>query len=182
MESRTVANQPVSIPDFLSGGAGPPLGAGKKRELRPQVKPKRYTGRNGITYRVKRDEEVKLLLVEDDPRLRNSLKTALMRSGHTVVPAADGEEALSIYKELSRSMQPIEFILTDYQTPHLNGLELIQRIRARDAEIPALLITAFGNEDLKKECESLGKCAYLEKPATIATIIAAIKSVSISIS
>ena len=86
---------------------------------------------------------VTILIVEDNDNLRNLLHRALEGSGFSVLPAADGVEAL---RSCEQHDGTIDLVVSDIVMPRLNGLELEERIRAARPETKFLFITGFGEQ------------------------------------
>jgi DNA-binding response OmpR family regulator len=98
------------------------------------------------------------LIVEDNDNLRNLLQRTLEGVGFSVLPAADGEEAL---RWSEQHEDAIEIVVSDIVMPGLNGLELSKLIRAARPETKVLFITGFG--DQFSELREYG-ADILEKP------------------
>ena len=86
---------------------------------------------------------VTILIVEDNDNLRNLLHRALEGNGFSVLPAADGAEALRLCEQHDGT---IDLVVSDIVMPRLNGLELEERIRAARPETKFLFITGFGDQ------------------------------------
>jgi two-component system, chemotaxis family, chemotaxis protein CheY len=101
-----------------------------------------------------------VLLVEDDPEVRDTTREALERMGFYVVSAADGMEAL----EVLRSTGSVSLILLDLMMPRMNGFEFRQRQRQDPtlAGIPVIVVTAYGQ--LAEKVQELGSVSTLRKP------------------
>ena len=83
-----------------------------------------------------------VLLIEDDIEAASLLMRGLRESGYTVEHAADGREGLA------RALQgQFELIISDRMLPHLDGLTLIERLRARGSSTPVLVLSALGSVD-----------------------------------
>jgi CheY-like chemotaxis protein len=81
-----------------------------------------------------------VLLVEDEPLLRNLVQAVLARAGHAVIAAVDGGEAL----ELSRAYSgKIDLVVSDVTMPRMDGLQLTEHIRRERPETPVLLMSGF---------------------------------------
>ncbi|CAN5202973.1 sigma-54 dependent transcriptional regulator [soil metagenome] len=102
-----------------------------------------------------------ILVVEDNPTMREGLEQMLSRAGHQVVVAPNGEHALGACRS-----QPIDLVITDFKMDGMNGLELLGAIRgerlASDPEI--MLITAFGTIDIAVEAMKQGAVDFITKP------------------
>jgi two-component system response regulator PhoP len=102
---------------------------------------------------------MRVLVVEDEAALRDSLKSELARAGHTVDTAADGEEGLYAAVEF-----PIDVAIVDIGLPKLSGIELIKRLRARGRTVGVLVLTARDRWQDKVEGLGAGADDYLAKP------------------
>lgn len=78
---------------------------------------------------------MRLLIVEDEPRLREQLRTQLAGLGYAVDAVADGEEGLFLGREY-----PIDLALIDLGLPDMSGMELIRRLRAEQRDFPILIL------------------------------------------
>lgn len=101
----------------------------------------------------------KILLVDDDPSLREVLAFALREQGHEIVSASNGEAALVSME----SFQP-EVVITDLKMPGIDGIQLLERVRSLDSAIPVILLTAFGSIEDAVEAMKRGAHDYLTKP------------------
>jgi len=107
-----------------------------------------------------RSEKGRVLLVDDDEDLREHFATALTSQGFEIFTAGDGEEALT---KLAR--HPIDVIVTDLVMPKVDGFELLKTMRERGDDIPAIVLTGFG--DMHKALSiihDLKAYWFLEKP------------------
>ena len=101
----------------------------------------------------------RILIVEDDDSLRESLEMFLKERGYEVLSAGSGERGL----ELWRSSRPAVIIL-DIKLPDISGLELLPRIASQDPEAKVIIITAFHDMETTIEAMRLGAYDYLQKP------------------
>ncbi|MDX1594845.1 MAG: response regulator transcription factor [Gammaproteobacteria bacterium] len=102
---------------------------------------------------------MRLLLVEDEPELREALAGRLRDAGYTLSTAADGEEGLYHATEY-----PFDAAIVDLGLPRLSGIELIRRAREDGATFPILILTARGRWQDKVEGLEAGADDYLVKP------------------
>jgi two-component system, OmpR family, response regulator PhoP len=102
---------------------------------------------------------VRILVVEDETALRETLKHDLGAAGHVVDVAADGEEGLYAALEY-----PIDVAIVDLGLPKVSGLEIIRRLRAAGKSYAVLVLTARDNWQDKVEGLSSGADDYLAKP------------------
>ena len=104
----------------------------------------------------------KVLLCDDEVHILRAAEFKLTRGGFDVRCAADGQEA---WEEIERERP--DMLITDFQMPRLNGLELIERLRARPdtRELPVIVLSAKGFElSLQELAEKWGVLAVLAKP------------------
>jgi len=102
---------------------------------------------------------VRLLVIEDEPPLRDQLQRELGRAGFAVDTAADGRRGLSL--ALSNTY---DLAVIDLGLPELDGVELIRRVRRRNRDFPILVLTARSNWRDKVEGLEAGADDYLVKP------------------
>ncbi|MCY2931984.1 MAG: response regulator [Planctomycetota bacterium] len=103
----------------------------------------------------------KILVADDEAHILHVVSMKLRNAGYDVVTAVDGEEAL----ELCKSECP-DLVITDYQMPYMDGLELCLAMRATEAtrNIPAIMLTARGFDISPADVEAAGIRAFLAKP------------------
>lgn len=102
---------------------------------------------------------MRLLLVEDEPSLREQLSNRLRQDGYAVDTGVDGEEGLFYANEY-----PIDLAIIDLGLPKLSGIEVIQRMRKGGNSVPVLILTARNRWQDKVEGLEAGADDYLAKP------------------
>ena len=102
---------------------------------------------------------LRVLVVDDDPGMRDGMALSLKRAGYFAEQARGGEEALRMIRPGS-----YDAVVTDLRMPGMDGLQLTARLKAVDPTLPVLLITAFGSLDTAREAMRLGAFDYLSKP------------------
>jgi len=116
---------------------------------------------------------VKILVVEDEPLLREGLIDLLQGAGHNAEAVADGETALA------RGMDPtFELILLDLMLPRLDGMEVCRRIRELRPGLPVLMLTARGSEQEKVAGFRAGADDYVTKPFSALELLARIDALA----
>lgn len=102
----------------------------------------------------------KILLVDDDLYIRDLYAEVLKDENYEVLIAGDGEEALAV-----ASSNPPDLMLLDIMMPKLDGIQVLSKIRGDDKlkNIPVIMLTNFGQEDLVKQAVNLGSTEYLLK-------------------
>ncbi len=101
----------------------------------------------------------KILVVDDEPILRNSLEVALKTSGYEVLTARTGEEGLELFR-----VENPDLVLLDHWLPGINGDEVLRRIKEDDPEIPVVVMTAQGSIELAVNSMKMGAFDFLVKP------------------
>jgi DNA-binding response OmpR family regulator len=114
---------------------------------------------------------VRILVAEDDPRLRSLLERALKESGYAVDAVADGQEALSYL-----SAYDYAAIVLDWRMPGMSGIELLQQARARHVAAPVLILTAMDTTADRVMGLDSGADDYLVKPFHLAELLARIRA------
>ena len=100
----------------------------------------------------------RVLIVDDEPNIREVVGLYLRRDGHDVVSASDGEEALDLF----RRSKP-DLVVLDLMLPRLSGLEVCRRMQAQ-RRVPLIMLTARGEEEERIVGLSLGADDYIVKP------------------
>lgn len=120
-----------------------------------------------------------ILIVEDNPTNLKLLRDILVYQKYTVIEAVDGETAL---KTVEKNYSSIDLILMDLQLPDINGLEVINRIKAKpeSKDIPVIVVSAHAMEADIKKCTEAGCLDYITKPINIQEFINRVKSVLLS--
>jgi two-component system response regulator PilR (NtrC family)/two-component system response regulator HydG len=103
--------------------------------------------------------KTRILVVEDDQLLGDSLARALKRADYAVVSAAAGAEAISHVEETG-----IHLALVDMRLPDTDGVSLMTEIHALEPEIPIIIMTAYGDVQLAVEAMKAGAADYVQKP------------------
>lgn len=116
-------------------------------------------------------EKIKVLLVEDEQTLAMIIKDTLEGQGFLIHTAADGEEGLRLFFDLRPDV-----LVADVMMPHMDGFEMVRRIRQTDRRTPVLFLTARSAvNDVVKGFE-LGANDYLKKPFGMQELIVRIKA------
>jgi CheY-like chemotaxis protein len=110
----------------------------------------------------------RILLVDDDPTVRDSLSNVLVSEGYSVIQAENGQQALDLANQL-----PVDLVLLDLNMPVKNGWDTFDRLTAEHPLIPIIIVTARANQLFT--AVSAGAGALLEKPMDIPTLLRAMK-------
>jgi two-component system response regulator MprA len=114
---------------------------------------------------------VQILVADDDPAVRDSLRRSLSFNGYDVVTAADGAEALAKVAD-----SPPDLLLLDVNMPQIDGLEVCRRLRASGSDLPVLMLTArveVGDRVLGLDA---GADDYLPKPFALEELLARVRA------
>jgi len=114
---------------------------------------------------------ITVLVVDDEPILRETISFNLKRAGYQVAFAADGEEAL----ETARSVRP-DVIVLDIMLPKLDGLQVLRTLR-EESNVPIILLSARGEEIDRVLGLELGADDYLPKPFAMRELIARVNAI-----
>jgi len=113
----------------------------------------------------------KILLVEDEDKLRRVLKLYLENEGYSVDEAKDGEEAINLFSPLTHSL-----IILDVMLPKRDGWSVLRTIR-KESDVPVIMLTARGEEDDKLFGFDLGVDDYVVKPTSPREIVARTRAI-----
>jgi len=104
-------------------------------------------------------EKIRVLVVDDEPSFRFTMKEILSSHGYYVEDACDAFDALSKLDQFSPHI-----VISDYSMPRMNGLELLEKLRQRRADLIVIIMTAYGTEDIAVDAMKAGAWDYLPKP------------------
>src|SRR5687768_795210 len=114
---------------------------------------------------------MRLLLIEDDTALREGLARQLREEGYRVEVAADGAEGLFLAQEY-----PFDLAIVDLGLPKVNGMTIVQKLRAEGRTTPVLILTARGTWQDKVAGLEAGADDYLVKPFEYPELAARVKA------
>ena len=117
-------------------------------------------------------EQIKVLVVDDEARMRKLVKDFLSVKGFTVLEAGDGEEAVDLFFE----QKDIALILLDVMMPKMDGWEVVKTIR-KYSQVPIIMLTARGEERDELQGFSLGVDEYISKPFSPKILVARVEAI-----
>ena len=103
-----------------------------------------------------------ILVVDDERLICDLLRVVLGRHGHEVFTASNGREGLELFKE----HRP-RFTLLDLRMPEMNGIEVLNQIRAIDSQATVMILTAWGSDALEQQARQLGVMDFLSKELSL---------------
>ena len=112
----------------------------------------------------------KILIIEDEKRLRTNLKLLLTSEGYTVATAADGEEGLAYLQQ-----EPCDLVITDIMMGEVNGFQVMEYIAKHTPETLVIVITGFASTESVVEALRKGAYDYIAKPFEIEMILISIE-------
>ena len=107
-------------------------------------------------------DKKKILIVDDDQDICETLSDILDEEGYDVVTASDGQEALEKIRQGSFNL-----VITDIKMPIMDGMALLKEIEKSHKDIEVIVITSYGNEGQQVEAARLGAYEYLNKPLNL---------------
>ncbi len=114
---------------------------------------------------MKSNEQAHILIIEDDPDGRISVAEAMEDAGYRPSTAATGASGIKLFRE-----QAFDAVLTDIRLPDINGQQVLEQLRAINAEVPILLMTAYGAVNDAVTALKAGAYDYLLKPLSMPEI------------
>src|SRR5688500_16831281 len=100
-----------------------------------------------------------LLIVDDEPGMRQLLTHVFGRAGHAVRSAENGAKALELLRR-----EPADLIVSDVKMPDMNGIELLRRLREFSPDAAVVMMTAFATVETAREAFKLGADDFIQKP------------------
>ncbi len=111
--------------------------------------------------------DIKILVVDDESRMRKLVRDFLVKKDYSVVEAADGQEALDIFFE----QNDISIVILDVMMPKIDGWEVLKEIR-QYSKVPVIMLTAKGSEQDELSGFELGVDEYISKPFSPKILVA----------
>jgi two-component system cell cycle sensor histidine kinase/response regulator CckA len=115
-----------------------------------------------------------VLLVEDEPAVREMTQAALQRLGYTVLPAASGAEALQIARA---NHGAIDVVLTDVVMPGMSGPQLVERLREDQPRLAALFMSGYTSDAVLRHGIETGEADFLQKPFSTSALATKLRQV-----
>ena len=115
---------------------------------------------------------LKILVVDDESRMRKLVKDFLVKQGYTVLEAGDGSEALDIFYD----NQDIALLILDIMMPKVDGWQVCREVRA-SSKVPIIMLTARGDERDELQGFELGVDEYIAKPFSPKILVARVEAI-----
>ncbi len=111
-----------------------------------------------------------ILVVDDEPEIRQSLKIILDDCGYVSSIASTGKQALQKFDE-----EQFDLVITDIRMPEMGGLDVIEQLRKKGHDVPILIITAYVYKEMAVRAMQLGASGYLLKPIDFDELISQVE-------
>lgn len=108
---------------------------------------------------------VRVLVADDEPSIRQLLTATLTPQGYEVTAARDGDEAKRLLER-----EPFEVVITDYQMPGLNGIDVLRFAKLMNAGCQVVIITGRDGPGIQEQAIAYGAADYIQKPFSLAAI------------
>jgi len=118
-----------------------------------------------------------ILLVDDEESLRALGARMFERLGYSVLTAADGREALDIYRERGTE---IDFVFLDLTMPHMDGAEAFGELRRLNPDVRVMIASGYSEEDVAARFAGKGLAGVLQKPFTLERLEEILRGLALS--
>ncbi|HXG04789.1 MAG TPA: response regulator [Candidatus Binatia bacterium] len=112
---------------------------------------------------------MRILVIDDQPAVAAVIADGLLEAGHQVMIAIGGLEGLEVLDK----RRP-DAVFLDLAMPDLDGVEVLRRIRARDPDLPVVVISGWGSEEAIASARALGVTEVLRKPEAVKNLASAL--------
>jgi len=104
-------------------------------------------------------QQQRIIIIEDQEDLASLYETTLTKAGYKVSKAYTGEEGVAAFQD-----EGADAVLLDMTLPEMNGVQVLQQIRALNPNVPVVVATGESSAETRRQCERLGVQSYLPKP------------------
>jgi DNA-binding response OmpR family regulator len=87
---------------------------------------------------------LRILVVDDDPVLNESLRNTLQEDGHDVIVAGGGQEGIDAFRSARQTPEPFDVVITDFGMPYVDGRQVVHSVRATSPDTPIIMLTGWG--------------------------------------
>ena len=116
----------------------------------------------------------KVMIVDDSKTIRQQVSFTLSKGGYDVIEAEDGNDGLAKLK----ANADIAMIISDVNMPNLNGLEMVEKIKAEGHSVPIVMLTTEGAADMIERAKAAGAKGWLVKPFKPDQLVAAVQKLA----
>jgi DNA-binding NtrC family response regulator len=137
----------------------------------PECKTRNGAGSPGIEWTAHmKAEKPSILIVEDEPKMRRLLELQLAEEGFHARTSPDAETGLQLLGK-----EPFDVIVTDFKLPGMSGLEFLHAVKRVNAELPVVIMTAYGTVESAVDAMKAGASDYVLKPFSLAELVLIIR-------
>ena len=112
----------------------------------------------------------RIIVIEDQEDLAALYETTLTKAGYSVTKAYTGEEGVATFQD-----EGADAVLLDMTLPEMNGVKVLQKIRALNPNVPVVVATGESSAETRRQCERLGVQSYLPKPVDYDELLKAVR-------
>lgn len=128
---------------------------------------------NRLATRPKDQTRGRVLIADDDPRIR-SLMGSILEADHLILTSAgDGKEALRIFE---REAGQFDLLLLDCTMPKMSGAEVYHKVRAASSQVPVILVSGYHQEQVARSIDSDPNAYFIKKPFNVDTLLAEVRN------
>ena len=120
----------------------------------------------------------RVLIVDDEAALRRQVMVGLAQHGYEVDECEEGLSALSKIKAAESRQNPFGCVILDIRLPDIDGLKILSVIKSIYSELPVVVITGYGNEDMINTVQNHGGSVYLDKPFAVDDLVTQIQRIA----
>ncbi len=113
-----------------------------------------------------------ILIVDDDEAFRISLQKILVKSGYNAVTAKNVPDALLVIQR-----KDIDLLIVDYCMPRYSGVLLLKQLKQTHPQIHSIVMSAYGDDAMRKECITAGALLFLDKPVKRTELLDTIQNI-----
>jgi len=116
----------------------------------------------------------KIMIVDDSKTIRQQVSFTLTKGGYEVIEAEDGQDGIDKLK----ANADIAMVISDVNMPNMNGLEMVEKLKASGSKVPVIMLTTEGAADLIQRAKEAGAKGWLVKPFQPDQLVAAVSKIA----
>jgi len=120
----------------------------------------------------------RVLIIDDEPEIRRNLTVGLAQEGFICTACPDGISAIHELHDSREKGVGYDYLVTDIFMPDIDGLKILKVIKSEFPDLPVLVITGFGNEELEQTALAEHNTGFLDKPFEIPTLVEALEELT----
>jgi DNA-binding NtrC family response regulator len=126
-----------------------------------------------ISQHAEKSPHLSVLVVDDEPLIRWSLRQGLSDRGHAVATAATGADAIN---EITSAGRPFDVVILDYRLPDRQDLTLLDDVRRLSPGSAVMMMTAFGDDSMRSGASERGALMVVDKPFQVKSLVQLVES------